>query len=315
MNEESEDFKKKMEELREHFGGLVSEETLRLLASYSLGCLPEIDLENAANFRGKVTVSGEILKVYGVRDFSGSKGEGTFASILLKLNDSKEKNAVRAVFWNNATKAVENLSEGDRIRLRGYVRKRDENVEISVNSRSDVEILEKKVKEIRGAYIGIVDVKTGKSAVLNEEGVHAFNASQDILKKLEGMEYGSSIKVSVTGAGRELNATDIGKSDEEFKIEFTPVSELIPLKNSNLKGRVSGFGEIRSYKKRTLAEIYLSDESGRVKLILWDDNISIYRKADIGDVIEVYGGYPKIGWNGEPEVHCGWNCIVMLKKA
>jgi len=313
MNEESEDFKKKMEELREHFGGLVSEETLKLLASYSLGCIPEIDLDNAANFRGKVAVSGEVLKVYGVRDFSGSKGEGTFASILLRLN-SQEKNTVRAVFWNDATKAIENLSEGDRVKLRGYVRKKDESIEISVNSRSDVEITEKKVKKIHGAYIGIVDDKTGKAAILSEEGIHVFNAGQ-ILKRFESIKSGSSIKVTVIGAGKELNAIDVEESDEEFKIEFTPVSELTPLKNSNLRGRISGFGELRSYKKRTLAEIYLSDKTGRVKLILWDDNISIYRKADIGDIIEVYNGYPKVGWDGELEVHCGWSCITMLKKA
>lgn len=312
MNEESDDFKKKMEELREHFGGLVSEETLKLLASYSLGCTTEIDLDDAANFRGKVAVSGEILKIYGIRDFSGSK-EGVFASIILKLN-SQEKDTVRAVLWNDATKAIENLSEGDKVRLRGYVRKRDENIEISVNSKSDVEILEKKVREISGAYIGIID-KIGKAAILSEEGVHILNIAQDILRRVEGIKYGSPIKVVATGVGKELNAIDIKESDEGFKIEFTPVSELTPLKNSNLRGRVSGFGELRSYKKRALAEIYLSDETDRVKLILWDDNISIYRKADIGDVIEVYNGYPKVGWNGELEVHCGWSCIVMLKRA
>ncbi|HID43704.1 MAG TPA: hypothetical protein EYP30_08050 [Archaeoglobaceae archaeon] len=317
MNEENEEFKKKMEELGEHFGGLVSDETLRLLASYSLGHVSEINIDDAVNFRGKVTVKGSVLKIYGVKDFSSSKGDGTVGSILLKLMEYPNEDAiVRAVFWNDAARVVEKLSEGDTVKLRGHVRKRDENVEISVNQSSDVEIIEKKIREISGAYIGkIEDKEVTRAAILSDDGVHKFIAESNTAEKLKKLRTGSSIKVTIMGAGKELNAIDIEEIEEEFKIEFTPVSKLAPLKISNLRGRVSGFGKLKSFKNRTLAEIYLSDETDRVKLILWDDNISIYRKADIGDTIEVYNGYPKVGWDGELEVHCGWICIIMLRTA
>jgi replication factor A1 len=158
--------------------------------------------------------------------------------------DDSDIRKIKAVFWNNAARILSDISEGDILRIKGYLRKNKGEVELSVNHPSDMEVLEKNSAEV----------------------------------------------------------------------EFTPVSKLEPLVHSSIKGRISGFGDVKNFKKKMLAELYISDDTGRVRLILWEDKVSIYRKADIGDIIEIYNGYPKVGWDGEMEVHCGWNCTTMLRR-
>jgi len=83
--------------------------------------------------------------------------------------------------------------------------------------------------------------------------------------------------------------------------EFTKISEIVPGK-VNIRGKVSGIGEPEIGK-----EIYLSDETGRVRIIVW--NKEIYKKAEIGMTVEIYNGYAKEGKKGM-EVHVNRYSIV-----
>ncbi|MFP3945302.1 MAG: hypothetical protein ACLFVI_00210 [Archaeoglobaceae archaeon] len=316
MQEESDELKKKIEELREHFGSLISEETLRMLAEYSLGTL-EHDIDDLPNIRGKVTVSGSIQKLYGVKEFSNEKRSGLVGNAKVKVNSEGDKE-IRAVFWNDAAEKLKNVSEGDSVTLRGFAKQKGEDVEISVNQESDVEIVERNIEEFHGVLLAKrLEDDIAKCAVSFDDGIKIFVCHRTAAESLKQIEGSSTVKIRGGRRGKNFEADELEVSEEgkDIDVEFTPVASLTSLKVTNLKGRVSGLGKIKQHKNRELAETYISDDSGRVKLVLWDENVSAYREADIGDHIEVYNGYPKIGWDGEMEVHCGWSCMTILRRA
>ncbi|MDI9610959.1 MAG: SOSS complex subunit B family protein [Archaeoglobales archaeon] len=83
--------------------------------------------------------------------------------------------------------------------------------------------------------------------------------------------------------------------------EFTKVAEITPGR-VNIKGRVSGIGD-----PELANELYVSDDSGRVRVMVWDKEI--YYKAEIGMEVEIYNGYAKEGKKGI-EVHVNKFSIV-----
>ncbi|MFO7967729.1 MAG: OB-fold nucleic acid binding domain-containing protein [Archaeoglobaceae archaeon] len=317
MPERSEEFKDKKKELREHFGGLLSDETLEMLTEHSLGIL-EHDIDDLPNIRGKVTVSGSVDKIFGVKEFSTEKRSGLVGNARLTVSGGDNRE-LKAVFWNDAAEKLRCISEGDSVTLKGFAKQKGEKVEISVNQGSDVEVKEKNVEEVVGVLLAQSGGKDGpvKCAVACDDGVLICSGKGDASEDLRQIEEGTTVKIRGGRQEKKFSVDEVEVLGEakDIDVGFTSVADLASLQVTNVKGRVSGLGKIKQHKKRELAETYISDESGRVKLVLWDDNVSIYREADIGDLIEVYNGYPKLDWNGEMEVHCGWSCMTMLRRA
>ncbi|MFN3384734.1 MAG: OB-fold nucleic acid binding domain-containing protein [Archaeoglobaceae archaeon] len=81
---------------------------------------------------------------------------------------------------------------------------------------------------------------------------------------------------------------------------FTKIADIKPGR-VNIRGKVSGIGD-----PETAREIYLSDETGRIKVFVSRD---VYFQADIGKEIEIYNGFAKEGKNGV-EVHANKFSIV-----
>ncbi len=70
---------------------------------------------------------------------------------------------------------------------------------------------------------------------------------------------------------------------------FTKIADIKPGR-VNVRGRVSGIGDPENAR-----EIYLSDETGRIKVFVSRD---VYFQADIGKEIEIYNGFAKEGKKG-----------------
>lgn len=325
MEQENKEFEIKKKEIKEHFGDLVDDTTIEILTKHSLGIL-EYSLDDIANIKGKVTIKGTITNKSGIREFSSKKGKGLVSNALLTVeNENKspeKKEKLKVVFWNQAAEKTKELVEGNVVKLRGFVKERDRGLEISVNQPKDIEIIEKKSLEIEGKLIKKSQNKKGfKSAILCRDGVLVFITDFSKSGQLEKIEEGSLIKAEVEKKGTEMYSISVETLAEEKKsyyanlnFKFLKLGEIVPLKSCNIRGNICGLGEIKAFKKRSLADLIISDDDERVKLILWDSSISIFREADIGDIIEVYNGYPKFGWDGEMEVHCGWNCLITLNK-
>ncbi len=295
------EYRKRMEEFREHFGDLIDEETLKLLVDYSFGKVPTTRLSELANKRGRVTVEGVIEKVLSVREFVKNGKKGLVANAILKDGSAR----IRITLWNDSAELVRagDIVEGCRVRLKGFVKRRD-GIELSVNDPSDVEILEDVREKVRGIVLAVngrkMALKHGNSVKVCVLKCEAEVGRGDVIEAL-GLE---SEVFTIT----ELEV--IGRIDPDFSNIFTPISKVIPLRNVNIKGRISGLNGLRVVKGKDLAEIFVSDETDRVRVLLWGEHAEMYKELDIGDSIEIYNAYPKIGWDGEIEVHCGWSSLL-----
>ncbi len=64
-------------------------------------------------------------------------------------------------------------------------------------------------------------------------------------------------------------------------------------------------------KKGKVASLLVSDGTKQMRLVLWDKNADIVRRAKVGDAVKVESAYCKQGQNGELELHAGWKGRVV----
>jgi len=78
------------------------------------------------------------------------------------------------------------------------------------------------------------------------------------------------------------------------------------IRNVNVSGRVESLGEPRTVNLRTggtaqVADAVLSDDTGRIKLSLWDDQIGMVNE---GDEVSIENGYTQ-AFRGENSLNIG----------
>ncbi len=151
--------------------------------------------------------------------------------------------------------------------------------------------------------------KNGKVAAIVIRGdvvakVNFWGEAAELVERGEIVE-GSSIRLRCYARNGELHVDRV--ENVEVEIRFTEITRLLPGERVNIRGRVSGIGDPDRAR-----EIYVSDDTGRVRVMLWDDKTDIYYKVDIGDKIEILNGYVRVGKDGEMEVHAGKNSRVRI---
>ena len=78
------------------------------------------------------------------------------------------------------------------------------------------------------------------------------------------------------------------------------------MRNVNVNGRVESLGEARTVNLRTggtaqVADAVLSDDTGKIKLSLWDDQIGMMNE---GDEVSIENGYTQ-AFRGENSLNIG----------
>lgn len=164
-----------------------------------------------------------------------------------------------------------------------------------IRSKSDFEVIGNVVRVIEGVFLGGIGSR------------FALNVGRDVLICMGNVECKRGQILRIEGFNVEdkffmLNYKIVGKGNVECV--WSRIEDISPLKVVNLRGRVSGLLGERFVKNRRTATIYISDESGRMRVVLVGDNAELYRDLDIGDWVEVYEGYVRIGYDGEIEVIC-----------
>lgn len=87
----------------------------------------------------------------------------------------------------------------------------------------------------------------------------------------------------------------------------------------NLVGAVRGFSRVSTFTRANglqgqVMRVRLADETGRVKAVFWDDQVSLVKAYHKDDVIEVRGGQVRSGLGNTLEVHVGRLGSVKLVK-
>jgi replication factor A1 len=111
--------------------------------------------------------------------------------------------------------------------------------------------------------------------------------------------------------------TVVKKSDAsvDYQEKITPIAELEPGMICTISGFVTGLGEVREFQRSDgtpgqVANIYISDATGRVKAALWGDHVRLIEGLDLGFQADIVDCQVKSGWNEELEVSCGWRTKI-----
>jgi replication factor A1 len=105
---------------------------------------------------------------------------------------------------------------------------------------------------------------------------------------------------------------EIPREEEPFKSEISVVDLVSGLNDVTLTARVIEVYPIQTFIKQDLIEgkvarLLLADKSGTLKLVLWNDKISLMEAGKIrrGNIIRVLHGYVREGFDGKLELHLG----------
>lgn len=290
---EKDSIETKLEEIKSHFGDLITDEAARLLAEYSLGILHVTKVSELKNRRGKILLEGVVENPK-----SGEKA----GSFILK----DDTGFVRVVLWNDAAELMKtgDVAAGDIVRVKGLVK--DE--EVFVRDASDVEVLTLAGQEVEGIVLACSKAGRRYNVAFYTDRVEVLHSPFPVPEPLPA-------KVSAVVTDKFIRSVD-SLEPVEFNFSFTPIRKIVPLHPCNIRGFVTGIGEERTVRggKSLVTELMLSDGEDSVRAVFWDDAAKHVRKVAPGDVVEIYNGYAKIGWDGEMEVNVGFSSAIRIVK-
>ncbi|NHJ03408.1 MAG: DUF2240 family protein [Candidatus Heimdallarchaeota archaeon] len=115
----------------------------------------------------------------------------------------------------------------------------------------------------------------------------------------------------------EIDPKDAKKDNfPETLLSFQKINKMqLGLTDVELVGKIVAIRQISSFTKKDGSEgqisaIEIADETGKIKITLWDDKADIIENLKIDNVIEVLGGYTRQGLNDSIEVHLGKNGAI-----
>lgn len=96
----------------------------------------------------------------------------------------------------------------------------------------------------------------------------------------------------------------------EYKEIITPIEKIVAGESYSIQGFVSGLGDIREFSKEDgtvnmVSNIYVSDDTGRIRISLWADHALIVEGLDIETPIRIIDAYAKAGFNEDVELSAG----------
>lgn len=114
-----------------------------------------------------------------------------------------------------------------------------------------------------------------------------------------------------SGSRIMVNPPDVDVMDfPEVAVTLTPLKSLeAGMSDVHVEGviiakyRVSTFS--RGDSEGSVASLAIRDETGRTRLVLWDEQSEWFRKLSVNDKIRIENGYVRMDRNNEPELHLG----------
>ncbi len=103
----------------------------------------------------------------------------------------------------------------------------------------------------------------------------------------------------------------------DYSETLTPISDIGINQAYSVAGHVSGIDEIREFErqdgtKSRISNIYISDDTGRIKVALWGEHAELINEVDIGSEIRIIDAYAKSGRNEEVELSAGARTRIQI---
>ncbi len=145
--------------------------------------------------------------------------------------------------------------------------------------------------------------------ILKETNLEREQIQEMVEKKREELKGLISEEGALFVLAKELN---VNLNDRLIELEIN-ISELNPsTKNVTLIGRVKDIYKGRNYNKKEggtgyVASFFLQDNTGNVRVVVWDDNLRLFFEPEFGMncLVKIINGHPKMGKFGDIEIHVG----------
>jgi len=112
----------RIEDKKLEMSGLVSDEGAAYIVAKEMGIdliqQQKLNIESIMPGMQNVDITGKIMKISPVREFKTEKAEGRVANLLI----ADETGSARISLWNDEIGKIEELKEGEVIRIKGYVK-------------------------------------------------------------------------------------------------------------------------------------------------------------------------------------------------
>ncbi|MFH0749027.1 MAG: OB-fold nucleic acid binding domain-containing protein [Candidatus Bathyarchaeota archaeon] len=202
---------------------------------------------------------------------------------------------------------VHDVREGETVNFVGFVEKVSS---ISTFKRSDGE--EGKVERIK-----LSDETGSIMAVFWDEQIDLISNIQrgDTLTIQNGYikkGFGENLEIHIRKESAvSFLRRETTKGHNLSTISYTPLEKLTPqMPDVDVLGRVAEIGSIKEFlrqsgEKGKVGELFLIDNSGSVRLSVWDEKTEILKTISKGDILLVQGAYTREGFRGGLQLSLG----------
>jgi replication factor A1 len=145
------------------------------------------------------------------------------------------------------------------------------------------------------------------------------------LKDIEAFDTGDAIEVlhaytreSMGGVEIQIGNRGILRKSEkgvDYKPSVTKLGEVEPDKSYNVEGIVTGIDGVKEFttkdgKLGRLCGVYLSDDTGRLRVVFWGEHANFAEALSVGDKIQVTDAMAKVNFRQEIELSANWRSGV-----
>jgi replication factor A1 len=111
-----------------------------------------------------------------------------------------------------------------------------------------------------------------------------------------------------------ITASELGVKifKKSFRLKIRIQDLVSGLNDVTITGQVDAVYPPKTFTRRDwtegkVANLVVSDESGSLRVVLWDKKVELVEKGKIqrDQRIRISHGYVREGWNGKPELHLG----------
>jgi replication factor A1 len=169
----------------------------------------------------------------------------------------------------------------------------------------------------------------GNITIGDDTGKIRITLWDDKTDKMAELLLGDAVEV-INGYARENNFNHqveiqignhgiIKKTETSVKYQenFTSIADIVSGESYSIQGSVSGLGEIREFKRddgtvNKVSNIYVSDDTGRIRVSMWADHALLVDELDIDTPIQVIDAYAKSGFNEDVELSAGNRTRIII---
>ncbi len=125
--------------------------------------------------------------------------------------------------------------------------------------------------------------------------------------------FSNQVEIQLGSGGSIIKST----ATVDYSEPLTPIADIGINSAYSVSGHVSGLDEIKEFErpdgtKNKVSNIYISDDTGRIKVALWGEHAELVGQLDIGSEIRIIDAFAKTGRNEEVELSAGARTSIQI---